>query len=307
MEFFRNTTEISAGGDSVVTLGKFDGLHRGHQVLTQELFTAGRKGLKTVVFTFGTHPRAKVEGRAEELLMTADEKRDYLEAQGLDVLVEYPFNEETCRITAEDFVRKVLVGQLQAKKIIVGTDFCFGYQRAGNVELLRQMSTECGYELVVKEKLKTKEGIDISSSYIKDLLRLGHMEQVNALLGYPYSIKAEVIHGNHYGRTFGMPTINQLPAPGKLMPPRGVYVSKTIVDGVSYYSVTNIGVKPTIDGAYPVGAETFLHDFNQDIYGKVVEVQLYSYARPEMRFGSKEQLIDQMQRDNQAALDYWRS
>ena len=110
MEFFRNTTEISAGGDSVVTLGKFDGLHRGHQVLTQELFAAGRKGLKTVVFTFGTHPRAKVEGRAEELLMTADEKRDYLEAQGLDVLVEYPFNEETCRITAEDFVRKVLVG-----------------------------------------------------------------------------------------------------------------------------------------------------------------------------------------------------
>ena len=197
--------------------------------------------------------------------------------------------------------------ELQAKKIIVGTDFCFGYQRAGNVELLRQMSTECGYELVVKEKLKTKEGIDISSSYIKDLLRLGHMEQVNALLGYPYRIKAEVIHGNHYGRTFGMPTINQLSAPGKLVPPRGVYVSKTIVDGVSYYSVTNIGVKPTIDGTYPVGAETFLHDFNQNIYGKVVEVQLYSYARPEMRFGSKEQLIDQMQRDNQAALDYWRS
>ncbi|MBR6528221.1 MAG: riboflavin biosynthesis protein RibF, partial [Lachnospiraceae bacterium] len=267
MEFFRNTTEISAGGDSAITLGKFDGLHRGHQVLTQELFAAGHEGLKTVVFTFGTHPRAQVEGKAEELLMTGDEKREHLEAQGLDVLVEYPFNDETCRITAEDFVRKVLVEQLQAKKIIVGTDFCFGYQRAGNVELLRQMSAGCGYELVVKEKLKTKEGIDISSSYIKDLLRLGHMEQVNALLGYPYRIKAEVIHGNHYGRTFGMPTINQLPAPGKLMPPRGVYVSKTIVDGVSYYSVTNIGVKPTIDGTYPVGAETFLHDFNQDIYG----------------------------------------
>jgi riboflavin kinase/FMN adenylyltransferase len=197
------------------------------------------------------------------------------------------------------------VEQLQEKKIIVGTDFCFGYQRAGNVELLQQMSAECGYELVVKEKLKTKEGIDISSSYIKDLLRLGHMEQVNGLLGYPYSIKAEVIHGNHYGRTFGMPTINQLPAPGKLMPPRGVYVSKTIVDGVSYYSVTNIGVKPTIDGTYPVGAETFLHDFNQDIYGKVVEVQLYSYARPEMKFHSKEQLIQQMQRDNRSALEYW--
>lgn len=305
MEFYKNTTEISVGGDSAVTLGKFDGVHRGHQVLMEELFAAGQQGLKTVVFTFGTHPRAKMEGKAEELLMTSEEKRQYLESRGLDILIEYPFNDETCRISAEDFVRKVLVGQLQAKKIIVGTDFCFGYQRAGNVALLQQMSAECGYEVIIKEKLKTKEGIDISSSYIKELLRLGHMEQVNDLLGYPYSIQAEVVHGNHYGRTFGMPTINQVPAQGKLMPPRGVYVSKTVVDGTSYYSVTNIGVKPTIDGTYPVGVETYLHHFDQDIYGKVVEVQLYSYARPEMRFDSKEQLILQMQRDNQAALDYW--
>ena len=98
-----------------MTLGKFDGLHRGHQVLTEELFAAGKDGLKTVVFTFGTHPRAKMEGKAEELLMTSEEKRNYLEARGLDVLIEYPFNDETCRISAEDFVRKVLVGQLQAK------------------------------------------------------------------------------------------------------------------------------------------------------------------------------------------------
>lgn len=307
MKFYQNTTELSVDGNSAVTLGKFDGLHRGHQVLMKELFRAGKTGLKTVVFTFGTHPRAMVEGKAEELLMTSEEKREVLENQGLDVLVEYPFNDETCRITAEDFISKVLVGQLHAKKIIVGTDFRFGYQRSGNVDLLRQMSEEYGYEVIVKDKIKTKEGIDISSSYIKDLLRLGHMEQVNGLLGYPYSIKAEVIHGNHYGHTFGMPTINQLPAPGKLMPPRGVYVSKSIVDGTSYYSVTNIGVKPTINGTYPVGAETFLHDFNQDIYGKIVEVQLYSYARPEMKFQSKEQLIHQMKRDNQAALDYWRS
>lgn len=305
MKYFQNTTEICAGGDSAVTLGKFDGLHKGHQVLTKELFAAASQGLKTVVFTFGTHPKAQIQGKTEELLMTNEEKRDHLEKQGLDVLVEYPFNEETSRMSAEDFVKNILVGQLQAKKIIVGTDFCFGYQRSGNVQLLQQLSERYGYELVVKEKVKTKEGIDISSSYIKDLVKLGHMEKVNELLGYPYTIVGEVIHGNHYGRTFGMPTINQRPAAGKLMPPKGVYVSKTIVDGVSYYSVTNIGVKPTIDGTYPVGAETYLHDFNQDIYGKIVEVQLYSYARPETRFHSKEQLIDQMQRDNQAALDYW--
>lgn len=305
MRFFRNTTEIYAGGGSAVTLGKFDGLHRGHQVLIKELFAARADGLKTVVFTFGTHPRAMVDGHAQELLLTNDEKRDRLKAAGLDVLIEYPFNDTTSHMSPEMFVTKVLLEELQAKRIIVGTDFCFGYQRAGNAELLQRMSEEYGFELVVKEKIKTKEGIDISSSYIKDLLKLGHMEQVNGLLGYPYTIRAEVVHGNHYGRTFGMPTINQVPEPEKLMPPNGVYVSRTIVDGRRYNSVTNIGVKPTIDGAYPKGAETFIQNFSQDIYGKVVEVELYSYARPEMKFGSKEQLIAQMQRDNQAALDFW--
>lgn len=307
MKFFRNTTEISAGGDSAVTLGKFDGLHRGHQVLMTELFAAGREGLKTVVFTFGTHPRAQVEGRPQELLLTNEEKHDRLEAEGLDVLIEYPFNDVTSHMPPEEFVTKVLVGQLQAKKIVVGTDFGFGYRRAGNVELLKEMSRSCGYELVVKEKLKTREGIDISSSYIKDLLKLGHMKRVNSLLGYPYTIQGEVVHGNHYGRTFGMPTINQLPAAEKLLPPNGVYVSQTIVEGRAYHSVTNIGVKPTIDGAYPRGAETFIQDFHQDIYGKVVEVQLYSYARPEMKFASKEQLIDQMHRDERASEEYWKN
>lgn len=307
MRYFRDTTEFTAGGDSAVTLGKFDGLHRGHQVLTKELFAASADGLRTVVFTFGTHPRAQMDGRPQELLLTNEQKKELLESQGLDVLVEYPFNDVTSHTPAEEFVSRVLAGQLQAKRIIVGTDFCFGYRRAGNVELLRQMSRDLGYELIVREKLKTKEGIDISSTYIKGLLKLGHMEQVNGLLGYPYSIKAEVVHGNHYGRTFGMPTINQLPGPEKLMPPNGVYISQTIVEGRAYKSVTNIGVKPTIEGAYPIGAETFIQEFNQDLYGKTVEVQLYSYARPEMKFSSREQLISQMHRDNEAALSYWKN
>lgn len=307
MKYFRNTTEIASDGGSAVTLGKFDGLHRGHQVLTKELFACAREGLTTIVFTFGTHPRAQVDGQAPKLLLTNEQKKERLKAQGLDILVEYPFNEKTSHISPEDFVARILVGQLKAKKIIVGTDFCFGYRRAGNVELLKQMSREYGYELAVRTKLKTKEGIDISSTYIKGLLKLGHMEQVNGLLGYPYSIRAEVIHGNHYGRTFGMPTINQLPGEEKALPPNGVYVSRTIVDGISYKSVTNIGIKPTIEGTYPQGAETFIQEFDQDLYGKTVEVQLYSYARPEMKFSSKEQLMDQMRRDKEASLAYWKN
>ncbi len=306
MIFFRNTTDFDAGADSVVTLGKFDGLHRGHQLLIREVLRIGRdEGLKTVVFTFGVHPRAQVAGKPQELLLTNEEKRERLEAQGIDMEVEFPFNDITSHMQPRDFVREILAGKLRAKKVIVGTDFGFGYKRAGNVALLQEMSAECGFEVIVKKKLKTKEGLDISSSYIKDLLRLGHMEQVNGLLGYPFSIRGPVVQGNHYGRTFGMPTINQVPPPEKLMPPNGVYVSRTLIDGVSYKSVTNIGVKPTIDGKYPKGAETHIHDFERDVYGQTVQVQLYSYARPEMKFESKEQLIAQMRRDSRSALDFW--
>lgn len=305
MIYFQNTTEFNIDGPCAVTLGKFDGLHRGHQVLINELLSAGREGLKTVVFTFGTNPRALVTGQAEELLLTNEEKKCLLEKMRVDVLVEYPFNDRVAHTPPEAFVREVLVEELHARKIIVGADFGFGYRRSGNVELLRRMSSECGYELTVKEKIKTKEGLDISSTYIKGLLKLGHMEQVNGLLGYAYSIHGEVVHGNHYGRTFGMPTINQLPSGGKLLPPNGVYVSRTVVDGVTYPSVTNIGVKPSIDGAYPRGVETFIHEFDQEIYGRQAEVQLYSYARPEMKFSSREELIAQMHRDNETARLYW--
>lgn len=305
MIFYQNTTDFSIDGQCAVTLGKFDGFHRGHQILMKELFEAGKQGLKTVVFTFGTNPRALVTGQAEELLLTNGEKKRMLEKKGVDVLIEYPFNDTVAHMSPQAFVREVLVSRLHAKKIIVGSDFGFGYRRAGNAALLREMSRECGYELTVMEKIKTKEGLDISSTYIKELLKLGHMEQVNDLLGYVYSIQGEVVHGNHYGRTFGMPTINQIPEPNKLLPPNGVYVSQTEIDGVTYPSVTNIGVKPSIDGAYPRGVETFIHDFNRDVYGRQAEVRLYSYARPEMKFASREDLIAQMHRDNETARLYW--
>ncbi len=305
MEFVRDTLEITSDRDSAVTLGKFDGLHRGHQLLMRELSAAGREGLKTVVFTFGTHPRALVSGKPQELLLTNEEKRDMLSNGGIDQMVEFPFNDTTAHMAPEEFVTEILVKGLHARKIIAGTDFCFGYRRAGNVALLEKMSRDCGFRLVVKEKLKTREGIDISSTYIKDMLRLGHMKRVNEMLGYPYFIRGEIIPGNHYGRTFGMPTINQLPAPEKLLPPNGVYVSRTILDGKEYTGVTNIGTKPTIEGTYPRGVETYLDGFDGDAYGKIAEVRLYYYGRPEMKFDSKEDLIAQMHRDQEAALAYW--
>lgn len=305
MIFFHDTTDIQIDGECAVTLGKFDGFHRGHQLLLDGLMEASREGLKTVVFTFGTNPRVLVSGQPEKQLLTKEEKKDLLEKKGVDILAEYPFNEDVAHMSPEAFVKEVLIDKLHTRKIIVGNDFHFGYRRTGDVDLLKELSGKYGYSLEVKDKIKTKEGMDISSTYIKGLLALGHMEQVNELLGYAYSVHGEVVHGNHYGRTFGMPTINQVPDPIKMLPPNGVYVSRTIVDGHSYSSVTNVGVKPSIDGTYPMGAETFIHDFNQDIYGRQVEVQLYSYARPEMKFASREDLIAQMHRDKENARRYW--
>lgn len=306
MKLIRDTTELSAERDSAVTLGKFDGLHRGHRLLISELTAAAEEGLQSVVFTFGTHPRVLVEGRPQELLLTNEERHDRLEALGVDILIEFPFNETTSHIPAGEFVREILVKQLRAKKIIVGTDFGFGYRRAGNVELLRVLGPECGFELIVREKLKTEGGTDISSSYIKERLKRGEMEQVNGLLGYPYYIRGPILHGNRNGRLFGFPTINQLPEEKKLLPPNGVYASRTTIDGHSYHSVTNIGVKPTIGDGYPRGAETFIEDFSQEIYGKTATVELYSFLRPEALFDSGDALVAQIKTDRQRAAKYWR-
>ncbi|MDF2538889.1 MAG: hypothetical protein K0S76_1910 [Herbinix sp.] len=289
--------------NSAVTLGKFDGLHLGHQLLLDQVKSFKNQGYTTVMFSFLYHPGNLFSDKEFELIYTEEEKYAKVKKSGLDVLISYPFTQETRSIEPEDFIKTVLIDKLDAKVIVVGSDFRFGYQRRGDVKLLQKYEKVYGYKVIACDKRKDSESI-ISSSAIRSELKEGNLEAANAMLGQPYSITGEVMHGRRIGRTLGMPTTNILPPPNKLLPPCGVYASKTLVDGIYYPGVTNIGYKPTVGEGEKKGVETFLFDFDQDLYGRSIEVILFHYIRPEVKFNSLEELRLQMLKDIEDAKSH---
>lgn len=305
MECIVGTKEFEIPVPTVVTIGKFDGRHRGHQkLLRQMLKLKAEKGYQTAVFTFAVPPAAFINGITQKMITTNYERRNNLEKIGIDYLVEYPFSTEVAHMPAKEFVEQILVKQMHARAIVVGTDCGFGYRRAGNAKLLQQLSGPCGYELVVIQKAKDEDR-DISSTYVREELDAGNIEKANALLGEPYSIHGIVVHGNHIGGPIlGFPTANLIPPEEKYLPPFGVYVSRVLVEGREYGGISNIGRKPTIDGESPVGVETFIFGIDKDIYGSVIEVQLLHFVRPEQKFDGLEALKEQIERDKQFGQDY---
>ncbi|MEY8355019.1 riboflavin biosynthesis protein RibF [Lachnospiraceae bacterium 54-53] len=305
MKYITGTREFQIQEPAVVTLGKFDGRHRGHQKLLKRMARVKEeKGYQIAVFTFDMSPNSFVAGDSQKVITTNLERKNNLEKAGIDYLVEYPFTEETARMEPEEFVKNVLAGQMNARTIVVGTDCTFGYRGAGNADSLSRWKDRYGYELIIIPK-ERDDHRDISSTYIREQLDAGNMEKANELLGEPYAIHGTVVHGNHMGgAVLGFPTANILPPPEKHLPLFGVYVSKVFVDGAYYGGITNIGRKPTIKGHSPVGAETYIFGINQDIYGKTIEVQLLHFIRPERRFEGLEQLKAQISRDREYGMRY---
>lgn len=290
--------------NTAVSLGKFDGIHRGHRLLIDRILKEKEKGYTSVVFTFSLHPMSLFSDKELELIDTEEEKVEKLRGLGVDVLISYPFTRETANTEPEEFVRKILVEQLDAKVIVVGSDYRFGKHRKGDVDLLRRLSVEYGYELVVYDKLQV-ENYTVSSTLIRNELIAGHMEFVEELLGEPFKIKGEVVYGKQIGRTIGVPTVNQLVPEGKLMPPNGVYASHVFIDGRKYQGVTGIGYKPTVTDEKVKGVETFLFDYEGDLYGKPIEVELLHFSRPEYRFDSIEELKAAIQKDIEDAKEFF--
>ena len=305
MKYITGTREFQIEEPAIVTLGKFDGRHRGHQKLLKKMGEIKKEtGYVSAVFTFDMSPAVFVEGSPQTVITTNLERKNNLEKVGIDYLVEYPFTRETTHMSPEDFVKIILINQMNAKVIVVGTDCSFGYKGAGNVDKLMQWKEKYGYELVVIHKEQDKNR-DISSTYVREQLDLGNIEKANELLGEPYAIHGTVVHGNHIGGAIlGFPTANILPPPEKHLPVFGVYVSRVYVDGTYYGGVTNIGKKPTVTGNSPVGVETFIYGINKDIYGKNIEVQLLHFIRPERKFDGLEQLKLQIGKDREYARDY---
>lgn len=302
MKYITGTREFQIEEATAVTLGKFDGLHRGHQKLLNEVFHFREFGYKPAVFTFETAPGTLMKGKLQTMITTNAERKENLEKAGVEYLVEYPFNQEVAHMDPEDFVAHILVGQMGAKAIVTGPDNRFGYQRRGDVELLKQLAPKYGYEMVVVEK-ELDGNREISSTYIREELAKGNIEKANELLGYTYMIHGLVVHGKHLGSTLGFPTVNLLPREQKHLPAFGVYLSQTLIDGVLYNSITNIGRKPTIEGRHPVGVETYIYDLNQDLYDKWIEVRLTKFMRPEMKFSGIEELKAQVLSDKECGWE----
>lgn len=288
MEYIKETLDFCENQKCVITLGKFDGIHRGHRALIERVLAYKDKEAIRTVFAFETSPVT---------LLSRSERRQMLEKQGIDLLIECPFVAELVSMEPETFVKRMLVNQLHVVHIVVGADFRFGYQRSGDVNTLIELGKKYGFTVEVVEKILDGER-KISSTYIREELAKGNMEKVNELLGYEFYITGEVVHGKRVGRTIGIPTTNLIPPQGKLLPPNGVYVTKTTVGRQNYTGMTNIGCKPTVEGSF-IGVETHLFACTEDLYGEEEKVRLQHFIRPEVKFDSLEDLKKQLKKDEE--------
>jgi riboflavin kinase/FMN adenylyltransferase len=302
MIIIENTTEFQIEGRSAVAIGKFDGVHLGHRMLLEKITEQKQNGYQAVVFTFDTSAAAFFCGEDKELT-TKREKRRIFEKMGIDILIEFPLNKETAATEPEDFVSTYLVAQMHAAYICAGTDLSFGRKGAGNYELLQRMASAGGYRVELIDKVRIG-GEEVSSTRVRDAVRAGQMEEAAEMLGTPYRISGRVVHGKQLGRTLGMPTANLTPEPDKLMPPNGVYYSRMILGENSYRSISNIGCKPTVSDKQEMGVETYLYDFEGNIYDTDVSVELLAFRRPEMKFENVESLRAQMEKDIEAGAAF---
>lgn len=276
--------------NSSVSLGKFDGVHRGHRFLLQEI--QKNKSYIPTVFTFAMNTEIPK-------LYTQEEKNRVLEEIGIQREVVFPFNETTKHMSPEEFVEEILVKKMDAKHICVGKDFHFGKDRGGDIHTLERFQKKYGYELVTVPKLYD-DGQVISSTRVRALMDQGNMRKVNELLERPFFVQGTVCHGEALGRTIGFPTANLLAPKGKKLPPFGVYATKVHCGTKVYAGVTNVGNKPTV-GSFATGIETCILDFEKDIYGKEIQVEFYEFIRPEMKFATLDDLKAQIAKDKSKA------
>lgn len=302
MQIIEHTTEFQLDRESAVAIGKFDGVHLGHWELLLKIIEQKKENCLAVVFTFDTSAAAFFGGEEKELT-TKEEKRKIFDEMGIDVLIEFPLNRETAATEPEEFVREYLAKRMRAAYICAGYDLSFGRNGAGNFALLEKYADQYGYHTELIDKIKV-DGEEVSSTRVREAVRRGQMESAASMLGKPYSVSGHVEHGRKLGRTIGMPTANLIPEEDKLLPPNGVYYSKVMIEGKEYKGISNVGCKPTVNADGVVGVETYLYDFNGNLYGRDITVELLAFRRPEMKFDDVDSLKRQMEADIAAGREY---
>ncbi len=290
--------------NTCVTIGKFDGVHLGHRLLLKKLSGEKEKsGGKSVVFTFDFHP-GMFFGNNAKLIYTEEEKKTLLAACGVDVLVAYPFTKETSAMEAEDFIADILAGQLGAKFIAVGEDNRFGHNRRGDAQMLKRFREKFGYGLAVCERVEYA-GEAISSTRIRGQIMAGEMEEAARMLGSCYFVAGNILHGKKLGGRLGFPTINLIPPKEKLLPPNGVYMTRTYLPEGVFSGVTNVGVRPTVGQQKEPWVETYLLGYGGDCYGKPAKTEFLHFERPERKFADIGMLRDQIAKDKERCRAYF--
>ncbi len=286
---------------TVLTIGVFDGVHRGHQHLIGSTVRRARDiGWQSAVLTFDPHPDMVIHPERERLYLTSLEERAELIADlGVDLLIVLPFTRDVMAQSAQQFMNQVRRA-IALQELWIGWDFALGRQREGNVARLREIGQELGYSVHPVDAFAFADGTPISSTRIRDLLRAGDVETAALLLGRPFSLRGPVMRGDQRGRTIGFPTANIMVAADHVVPGDGVYVCNALVNGQQYGAVTNIGLRPTFDGKRRT-VEAYLLDFVDDIYGETVRLDLRHRLRGEQKFDGIAALIAQIIADVAAA------
>lgn len=305
MKIFQKTSSFSSEEKTFVTIGTFDGVHFGHQKIIEKLVSEAKKEQKkSVLLTFFPHPRMVLQKDASiELINTINERANLLEKTGLDYLIIHPFSRAFSRTTALEFVRDILVNQLNISKLIIGYDHHFGKNREGNITQLTEYSHL--YDFKVEEiPAQDIDDVSVSSTKIRRALHEGNLKTANHYLGYNFMLNGNVVNGKKLGGKIGYPTANiDIKEDYKLIPKTGVYVVKSTIDKEEVFGMMNIGNRPTVNGNHQT-IEVHFFDFNKDLYHQNLTIELLYFLRDEQKFESLDLLIHQLKKDELIARDY---
>jgi riboflavin kinase/FMN adenylyltransferase len=306
LKIFHSINDFSSPKKTILTLGTFDGVHIGHMKILEKVINSTENSkYESLVLTFFPHPRMVLQENSEiKLLSTITEKIDLLEKMGIHNLVIHPFDETFSRLTAEEFVKTVLVEKFNIHKIIIGYDHRFGRNRTANIDDLVNFGIKYGFEV---EQISVQEidAISVSSTKIRKALSQGDMALANNYLGYEYFLTGTVVKGKQLGRTIGFPTANiQIEEDYKLIPKKGAYIVKSTINNSVVHGIMNIGLNPTVKGEN-LSLEIHFLDFKENLYDKKISITLLKYLRPEQKFESLEELKAQLERDKTTAAAYF--
>lgn len=304
MKQFNTLDEIKNIKETVVALGNFDGVHKGHQELIRRMVKSAKTaGLKSAVFTFANHPKNVLAGRPViKNILYLEDKAEIIKNLGVDYLFSLEFNEIIQHLSTEEFIQKILTGAFKMREAYCGFNYRFGYRAEGTPETLIKAGLKDGFGIHVLEPFKI-DGNLVSSSFIRKLIAEGRVGECMKYMGRNYTVGGEVVIGNKIGRTIGFPTSNILIDETMVTPAHGVYVTYCRYNGICYQGVTNVGVKPTI-GDNKKNIETHIFNFSKDLYGKQIRVEFLERIRPEIKFGGVGALAQQIEKDCREAERY---